>query len=79
MRAGYASKGEKSMIVENASVQLDSLKCFLQIAWKLTLLDTPKYIAVASPLVGIGKMLGGWRKQASQEAPVQNGSFDFMK
>ena len=70
LMAGYAPKGKRSDIISTASVQLDSLKCFLHIAWKLKLMDTAKYIIVAAPLVDIGKQLGGWRKQSLQETPA---------
>ena len=73
LAAGYATKENKSVIISRASVQLDSLKCFLHIAHNLKLLDTPKYLAVAAPLVDVGKQLGGWRKQSGQETPVKTG------
>jgi len=46
----------------DASVKLDLLKFFLQIAWEIKSLDNKKYILLSERLNEIGKMLGGWIK-----------------
>lgn len=67
--AGYTQRERKLVIVERASTKLDALKFFLQTAWELKVIDTKKYTLLASPLVEVGKMLGGWRKQLTKTAP----------
>ena len=67
--AGYASKDQKASIVARASTKLDVLKFFLQIAWEIKCLDNSVYARIATPLVEVGRMLGGWRKQLQTTAP----------
>lgn len=62
--AGYSTKPEKVPFLKRAGVKLDLLKFFLQIAWELQALDNKKYIALSEPLNEIGKMLGGWLRNA---------------
>ena|SRR3989344_5115279 len=67
--ATYSSKDKKLEIVQKASVKLDTLKYFLQIAWEIKALDNKKFAAISLPLSESGKMLGGWRKQLINETP----------
>ena len=69
LTAAYTSKEHKATIVQRASVKLDSLKFFLQIAWELKALDNKKFAGLSQPLVEVGKMLGGWQKQLLKETP----------
>jgi len=70
--AGYSAKTQKLTIVLRAGTKLDALKFFLKIAWELKALDNKKYIRLSEPLVEVGKMLGGWRKQLLQyETPPE--------
>jgi hypothetical protein len=68
--AGYASREQKAALLRQASSKFDMLKFFLQIAWELKVIDSKRYITLARPLVEIGKMIGGWRKQLTNEAPT---------
>lgn len=68
--AGYAPKSQKLSIIKRASMKLDALKFFLQLAWETKSLDNPKYLAVANPLEEAGKMLGGWQRQLEKEANI---------
>ena len=61
--AGFTAKENKAVIVKKASLKLDLLKFFLQIAWELKAIDNKKFAELASLLVQIGRMLGGWQKQ----------------
>lgn len=45
-----------------ASIKLDTLKFFLQVAWGSKALDNKKYITISERLDEVGKMLGGWQK-----------------
>lgn len=62
VKAGYASKTSKEIALNNASVKLDLLKFFLQVAWEIKSLDNKKYINLSEKLLEVGKMLGGWIK-----------------
>lgn len=61
--AGYAVREQKPTIMAKASVKLDLLKFFLQVAWELKHLDNKQYAQIIAPVHEIGKMLGGWIKQ----------------
>ena len=62
VKANYADKLEKLISLKRASVKLDLLKFFLQIAWEVKSLDNKKYISLSEKLNEVGKMLGGWIK-----------------
>jgi len=54
-----------------ANKTLDILQFFLKIAWEMKLLENNKYLAISSPLVEAGKMLGGWKRQLeTTQTPV---------
>ena len=60
IKAGYSDKLEKEIFLKRASVKMDLLKFFLQVAWEIKSLDNKKYINISEKLNEIGKMLGGW-------------------
>jgi len=62
IKAFHSGKGEKLIYLIQASVKLDLLKFFLQIAWEIKALDNKKYIRLSEKLDEIGRMLGGWLK-----------------
>lgn len=68
--AGYANREQKPSIVIKASAKLDVLKFFLQVAWELKCLDHKKYGAICTPLLEVGKMIGGWRRQLENKQPT---------
>lgn len=70
--AGYLPKQSKPSYLQKAIAKLDLLKLFLQIIWEIKALDTKKYVLLSQPLNEIGKMLGGWHRQASKENPATN-------
>ena len=61
--AKYSDKNSKPLLINKAIAKLDSLKFFLQIAWEIKALDNKKFTHLSQPLIEIGRMLGGWRKQ----------------
>ncbi len=69
LAAGFASMEQKLPIVNRAIGKLDLLKAFIQIAWEVKCLDHKQFAALASPLNGIGKDIGGWRKDLQKKAP----------
>lgn len=71
LQAGYSAKPQKLAVVLRASMKLDALKYFLQMAWEMKMIDNKKYVHLSGPLVEIGKMLGGWRKQLQSTAPSE--------
>ena len=68
--ASALARGKKHLVLQRASARFDLLKFFLQLAWELNALDTNTYTALSEPLNGIGKMLGGWIKNAEKETPT---------
>lgn len=62
VKAGYSDKTEKLIFLKRASVKIDLLKFFLQIAWEIKSLDNKKYIRLSEKLDEVGRMLGGWIK-----------------
>lgn len=71
--AGYAGRSQKTPIIQKASIKLDVLKFFLQIAWELKSIETKTFANINSRLEEIGKMLGGWQKQLAKENPPTEG------
>lgn len=69
--AGYSQRQEKLQLVDQAGRKLDALKFFLQVAWELKALDNKQCLALSNPVTEVGKMLGGWRKQLANKAPVR--------
>ena len=67
--ASYLSKQDKLPYLKKATIKLDVLKFFLQVAWEIKALDTKKYITLSEKLDEVGRMLGGWIKQLSKENP----------
>lgn len=67
--AGYTKREHKTALVDRALSKFDALKFFLQVAWEVRALDTKKYARLTEPLVEVGKMLGGWRKQLDKTNP----------
>jgi hypothetical protein len=67
--ASYTSRDKKLTLIQQASAKLDSLKFFLQLAWEMKLLDHKTYQLIATPLIDVGKMLGGWMSLVKTKAP----------
>ncbi len=64
--ATYTSKDDKLPLVQKASIKLDSLKFFVQIAWDLKAVNSKKLGMLSLPLGEAGKMIGGWKKQLTK-------------
>lgn len=62
--ATFAKDQEKYNHLALASKKLDSLNFLLKISWEVRILDTKKYAALGQAFAEIGRMLGGWQKQA---------------
>ena len=48
---------------------MDVLKFFMLIVWELKAVDNKKFASISTPLVEVGKMLGGWQKQLTKNSP----------
>lgn len=69
--ASFLPKEGKLPPLQKATTKTDLLKFFFQIGWEIKALDTGKYIMFSEQLDEIGRMLGGWARQAaSEEAPA---------
>ncbi|MHB8652058.1 MAG: four helix bundle protein [Minisyncoccota bacterium] len=70
-RATFAyDKFEKLSIVSQALGKNDLLKFFLQIGWEEKVLDNKSYGALILDLDGVGRMLGGWKKNLQEKTPT---------
>lgn len=67
--AAYSSREQKLSHIQRASAKFDALKFFLQLAWEMEFLDQKKYQSIATPLIGVGKVLGGWMASLKTKAP----------
>ena len=63
LTAGYAAREHKAPLVQKASLKLDVLKFFLQVAWELKNIENKNFAELISRLAEVGKILGGWQKQ----------------
>jgi len=66
--ASRLPKNQKLPSLEKASAKLDSAKFFLQIAWEIKALDNKKYVLISEQLNEVGRMLGGWLRQATSRS-----------
>ncbi|MBU1952531.1 four helix bundle protein [Patescibacteria group bacterium] len=64
LEACHTNREAKLEIITTACVRLDALKYFAKIAWELKAMDNKNYACLSVNLNEIGKMLGGWKKQA---------------
>jgi len=63
--ASYLIKEQKLPHLQRATLKLDLLKFFLQLAWECKAFDNKKFSAISELTVEVGKMLGGWQKQVN--------------
>ena len=68
LAAGYAARGQKLQLLEQASTKLDALKFFIRVARQINILDEKKYITLQTDLQDIGKMLGGWLRSLKENS-----------
>ncbi len=66
--AAYSPREQKLPHIQRASAKFDALKFFLQLAWEMKLLDHKKYQSIATPLISVGKILGGWMTSLKTKA-----------
>lgn len=66
-RVSYMKTEHKINGLTDLVVKLDTLRFLLLVGYESKIIDEKKYIFIATPLVEIGKMLGGWRKGLEQK------------
>lgn len=71
--AGYTARGQKMPLLQKASIKLDVLKFFLQVAWELKSIENKTFADLTMQLAEVGKMLGGWQRQLIKETPSPQG------
>lgn len=69
-RAIYQLRLEKSRLLAEAIIELDSLKFFLAVAWENKCLSSQRYGDLSERLDEVGRMLGGWKKGLENKTPV---------
>ncbi len=62
--AQYTKMEQKPIVLQKANTKFDLLKFLLQILWDIKAISTNQYGLLSEKLNEIGKMLGGWLKQA---------------
>lgn len=60
--ARYLAREQKLPILQKVSIKLDLLKILLRLSQQTKCLDNNKYQELASQIVEVGRMLGGWIK-----------------
>lgn len=58
----YMPIKEKSVGLRELISKLDTLRFLFQLGYETKLIPEKKFIALSTPLIEIGKMLGGWKK-----------------
>ena len=71
--ASYSVSSEKLVFVDRAIARVDLIKLLLQLAWDIKAFDDKKYLHLSEHLAGIGRMLGGWRRQIVSKTPAHAG------
>ncbi|MFA5163523.1 MAG: four helix bundle protein [Patescibacteria group bacterium] len=62
LAAKYSHRDQKLEFINQAIIELDTLKFFLQISWQNKSLDDKKYLQLSASLAEVGKIIGGWKK-----------------
>ncbi len=60
LEAGYTKSANKSVILEKASVKLNTLRFFIRLMKETKVFDLKKYTILQEKIDEIGRMLGGW-------------------
>jgi hypothetical protein len=66
---GYANKTKKLEVIKQASLNLDLLNFFLQMAFELKAIDNKQIANLSITLNKVGNMIGGWQKQLAEQTP----------
>ena len=72
-RAAYSPANSKAAFLTEASLTIDSLRFFLQLAWELKLIPSKQFTLIGQEIESIGKMTDGWRKGFLPKTPAEAG------
>lgn len=71
-RATFTSdKFEKLSLISQVIGKLDLLKFFLQLSWEQKVIDHKNYSKLIVLLDEVGRMAGGWKKNAQEKTPAK--------
>ena len=65
IEAGYGKNAYKALILEKASVKLNTLRFFVRLLKEIRSFDSKKYIVLQEMIDEIGRMLGGWIRSST--------------
>ena len=60
LEAGYSRSGDKTQILDKASIKLNTLRFFVRLMKETRVFDLKKYTTLQGMIDEIGRMLGGW-------------------
>jgi len=66
LEAGYSKNANKIILLEKASVKLNTLRFLVRLMKDTKSLDNKKYIILQEMIDEIGRMLGGWIRSSSR-------------
>lgn len=64
LEAGYLKSGNKSALLDRASMKLNVLRFLIRLLKETRAIDAKKYIALQAMIDDIGRQLGGWMRSA---------------
>lgn len=65
LEASYLSKANKSVILEKASIKLNTLRFLIRLLKETRAFDLKKYATLQEMVDEIGRMLGGWMRSSN--------------
>lgn len=66
LEAGYTKGSQKVVLLEKASVKLNTLRFFIRLMKETKSLDIKKYTILQEIIDEIGRMLGGWLRSSTR-------------
>ncbi|MCX6722783.1 MAG: four helix bundle protein [Candidatus Staskawiczbacteria bacterium] len=61
-RAVYTPIDKKIILLNEASIKIDTSRFFLQILWETKLISSKQYISIETDIQDLGRIIGGWKK-----------------
>ena len=70
LKANHAQGYKRSVALDECSLAVDTLKILIRLAKDTKAMQEKHYLALSVRLVEVGKMLGGWIKDAKTKRPA---------